>query len=457
MIKDYLYKLSFLVVMGMLLVPCVVFANPEEVPTTGGEETPEVSPSPSTTPEPSDDPVVEVTKVEILKNLELTEGSSKELTVTITPDDATDKKVTWESSDSDIATVSDKGVVKGIKPGTATITVTSSNGKTATCKVTVTKKEVKEKSSDTSLKSLTITNGKLDKEFDNDNTKYTVTVNKSVTELEFDFEFNDKNAKYLISNNNSLITGKIVRFVAIAEDGETKKTYEFTIKKEEANLNLKSLKIKGYALGETFSNERLEYTAEIPYEAVDVTIETAPEDSDAKVKITGATGLIVGKNTVTILVTDTSGNKREYKIVVTRLAEDEREESNNSSKYTSVTSSDANLVDNNNDSSNSNKTNNTLKYVCVTLGCVILFMIGGIGVYFYIITSTKRLKKKINKNSSGTNNDKEESPLIETKTDKAISIMPGDLEETREFKTDDIIKKEKNDAVRKNVEELLDD
>ena len=44
---------------------------------------------------------------------------------------------TWTSSDPSIATVSSKGVVKGVKKGTVTITVRTANGKTATTKVKV--------------------------------------------------------------------------------------------------------------------------------------------------------------------------------------------------------------------------------------------------------------------------------------------------------------------------------
>ena len=64
------------------------------------------------------------------------EGKTVSLTATVSPSNATYKSVSWKSSDSNVATVSG-GVVKGVSPGTATITATTHNGKTATCKVTV--------------------------------------------------------------------------------------------------------------------------------------------------------------------------------------------------------------------------------------------------------------------------------------------------------------------------------
>ena len=65
----------------------------------------------------------------------LTEGETLTLTATVSPDDATDKTVTWETSDAAIATVVD-GVVTAVAPGTATITAKAGD-KEATCVVTV--------------------------------------------------------------------------------------------------------------------------------------------------------------------------------------------------------------------------------------------------------------------------------------------------------------------------------
>ena len=66
-------------------------------------------------------------------------GETLTLTPTVLPDNATDKTVTWTTSDESVATVAD-GVVTAVAAGTATITATANDGSgvTATCAVTVT-------------------------------------------------------------------------------------------------------------------------------------------------------------------------------------------------------------------------------------------------------------------------------------------------------------------------------
>ena len=81
---------------------------------------------------------VDVTDVEINEEIESLEvGESKTLTVTITPSNATDKNITWKSSDETIATVSESGVIIAKAAGTVDITAISSNEKTATVKINI--------------------------------------------------------------------------------------------------------------------------------------------------------------------------------------------------------------------------------------------------------------------------------------------------------------------------------
>lgn len=67
-------------------------------------------------------------------------NGTTQLTATVSPSSAANKKVTWKSSNTGVATVDSSGKVTGKAVGEATITVTTADGgKTAACKVTVSK------------------------------------------------------------------------------------------------------------------------------------------------------------------------------------------------------------------------------------------------------------------------------------------------------------------------------
>ena len=87
-----------------------------------------------------------VKKVSLNKtSISMNRGDSKTITVTITPNNVTNKKVTWISSNERIAKVDKDGKITGIGSGEATITATV-DGKKATCKVTVTYTPITENS-----------------------------------------------------------------------------------------------------------------------------------------------------------------------------------------------------------------------------------------------------------------------------------------------------------------------
>lgn len=75
--------------------------------------------------------------ISLTPELTLTVGGSKKLEVEFNPTDVTSKALYWSSSNEDVASVSSTGVVVALTPGEATITATTTNGKTAECKVTV--------------------------------------------------------------------------------------------------------------------------------------------------------------------------------------------------------------------------------------------------------------------------------------------------------------------------------
>ncbi len=72
-------------------------------------------------------------------NISINAGKTKTLVATVKPTTASDRTVTWKSSNTKVATVSEKGVIKAVASGTATITATSGDGNASVhCKVTVT-------------------------------------------------------------------------------------------------------------------------------------------------------------------------------------------------------------------------------------------------------------------------------------------------------------------------------
>ena len=82
---------------------------------------------------------VAVTGVTIApKTAEVAVGETTRLTATLAPAKATNKKVTFSSSDKEVATVDADGTVSGIAAGEATITITTEDGaKTAKAVITV--------------------------------------------------------------------------------------------------------------------------------------------------------------------------------------------------------------------------------------------------------------------------------------------------------------------------------
>ena len=80
---------------------------------------------------------VAVSSVGLKSSTTIVKGKTEKLTATVSPSNASNKAVTWTSSNSNVARVDANGNITAVNAGTATITAKSNNGKIATCKVTV--------------------------------------------------------------------------------------------------------------------------------------------------------------------------------------------------------------------------------------------------------------------------------------------------------------------------------
>lgn len=132
-----LFRTSFAALAAAVFSMTIISCGPDE---------PDLSTGPGTGGGGQTGPAtVAVTGVSLNKStINLVEGVSETLTATVAPDNATNKAVSWKTSDAAVATVDNSGKVTAVKAGSATITVTTADGsKTATCAVTVTAKEVK--------------------------------------------------------------------------------------------------------------------------------------------------------------------------------------------------------------------------------------------------------------------------------------------------------------------------
>jgi hypothetical protein len=99
--------------------------------------------------EPEDDNLMPTAVALNLNEVSLKAGETVQLSATVSPDDAINKEVIWESSDTEVATVSATGLVTALSEGTATITVTTAyRSHTDQCIVTVTKDDDNEGNGD---------------------------------------------------------------------------------------------------------------------------------------------------------------------------------------------------------------------------------------------------------------------------------------------------------------------
>ena len=194
---------------------------------------------------------------------------------------------------------------------------------------------VDNRSSDNTLKSLSVSKGSLDPEFDSSKTTYSINVDNDVTKIDVDALPNDEKASVSILGNTNLKEGMNTITIKVTAENESVKTYtinvnrkksgnkpaEETVNKSSNNL-LKSLLVGDGTLKPNFDSNVTEYAITVGNEVSKLDLKAYAQDSKANVSITGNDNLIVGKNTVTITVTAENGAQRIYTINVTKIDKD---------------------------------------------------------------------------------------------------------------------------------------
>lgn len=175
---------------------------------------------------PPVDPTVKITGITLNRTgVSLVKGKTLQLTATITPENATNRAVNWESSNTKIATVDSAGKVTAKAAGTVTITCTAQadSGKKATCKVTVTEPKPPVKPT------VKVTKVTLNKKTATLSPKETLTLKATVTPTNATNKgvlWKSSNTKIATVSSTGKVTAKAAGTVTItctAKDGSGKK------------------------------------------------------------------------------------------------------------------------------------------------------------------------------------------------------------------------------------------
>jgi len=244
-------------------------------------------------------------------SIELTQNQTFQLIATVQPSDATNREVSWQSSNTTVATVSDDGLVEAHSVGQATIiAITRDGDKTATCAVIVRPAGV----TGVVLSQRTAQLG------GNETLALTATVipenatNQNVT-------WRSTSPSVATVNNNGLVTttmaGGEVMIIVTTEDGQVSDTCRITVtiavegvvlNYNEANVGLNDdLVLRAEVLPATAANRNVTWQSSNPA--------VATVNSDGVVR-----GLTLGTTTITVTTVDGGKTDRSTVTVVVPVA-----------------------------------------------------------------------------------------------------------------------------------------
>lgn len=256
-------------------------------------------------------------------------------TVTV-PEDTTSVKVNATAASSK-ATLSgaNQNVTLSGDSTTHTVKCTAENGTSTSYTVTIKKQkkadptpepepEPAKKSSDSSLKYLSVSGYTLSPSFSSDTTTYSMTVGNGVTGLYVQATPNDPKATYDISGDDHWDVGKNVILIKVtAEDGSST-TYRVNVTRESAKVKSSDKNVdfrinNPHTITPAFSNDVNTYNVVVPYDVTKLDLSVVPYDKNASVRISGNEKFSTDENNVVkIVVTAEDGSTKTITLNVTR-------------------------------------------------------------------------------------------------------------------------------------------
>jgi len=212
----------------------------------------------------------------------------------------TESVVVDATSTSNLATLQGKGSVTLTNVDTNhNVVVTSQSG----IKKTYTIKISRVKSTDATLKSLSISGYQISPSFNKDVTSYTATVPYRISNVsinaETTYQYASVTGKGLVTLTGDTYT---ITVRVTAEDGTTTKDYTINVTRTKAtDATLSSLSVTGYSLSPSFNSSTEIYSVNVPHGTANVSISATTKDEKARVTGTGNIK-VVGDLTVANLV-----------------------------------------------------------------------------------------------------------------------------------------------------------
>lgn len=245
------------------------------------------------------DPVIHVSSVTLSDNTKsIYIGNTAKLSVNVLPENATDRSVTWKSSDNEIAKIASDGTVTALSEGKVTITVKSNDGGISD-KCTVTVERIVPESIKLNITSISLKVG-------NDYDLVATVLPENATNKKVTWKSTDESVVYVDQTGYVYAMGAGTAYVsATTKDGGLTAKCKITAKNvvpTKVALNKTSLSLtagKTYQLKETISPSNATITA-VTWKSSNTKVATV--DKNGKVK-----GLL--KGTATITVTTKDGKK----------------------------------------------------------------------------------------------------------------------------------------------------